>query len=426
MLITIILIAAVGGSVAYMFWIGPSQTADYIRIGICADLDMINGKAAYRGALLAVEQINAEGGVLGRNLTLVAEDDDSNTQPYDVAVATNALNRLIVVDKADYIIACSGGPLVLTYQDICYQHKKIIFTTYGALDNCTQRVLDDYGKYKYFFRTYPANQTAISMGSIGDVVTAGKYTGFTKIAFLFQDGSATRAMVSNLNHSLPSLGFEIVYINFFPLGTTDFTSYFAAIETSGAEILVPFMAGQEGAPFIEEWYDRQSPFVIWGTLTVAQDSDFWELSEGKCNYVSFSGLPVISGYPLTNKTLPTRQAFIQRWEEVPQDFAVATYDTVRFILSDAIRRAGSTETEAVIKALEMTDVETSMARHWIFTSSHDVMVGSGAPNNPAQDYMVMCIFQWQNGTQVPMRPEEIMKEAGATYKYPLWQGPWTK
>jgi hypothetical protein len=53
------------------------------------------------------------------------------------------------------------------------------------------------------------------------------------------------------------------------------------------------------------------------------------------------------------------------------------------------------------------------------------MVGSGAPNNPAEDYMVTLIFQWQNGTQVPVRPVQIMKEAGATYQYPPWQGPWS-
>ncbi len=424
--IALITIAAVAGSSAYFLWLRPASSTENIKIGICADLDMINGKAAYRGALLAIEQINARGGLLGRNLTLVAEDDDSNTQPYDVAVATNALNRLIAVDEADFIVACSGGTLVFTYQDICSEHKKILFTTLGVLDNYTQRVVEDYENYKYFFRTYPANQSAIALGSIGDAVTAGKYTGFTKIGFLFQDGPAARAMVSSLNSSLPNYGFEIVYINFFTLGTTDFTSYFSAIEASGAEILVPFIPFQEGIPFVKEWYDRQSPFVIWGTLTVAQDSDFWELSEGKCEYVSFYGLPVISGYPLTNKTLPTRQAYMQRWGEVPSDAAVATYDTIRFILPDAITRAGTTETEAVIKALETSDVETSMARHWVFTSSHDVLVGSSAPNNPAQDYMVMAIFQWQNGIQVPMRPEEIMKEAGATYKFPFWDGPWNK
>jgi branched-chain amino acid transport system substrate-binding protein len=156
---------------------------------------------------------------------------------------------------------------------------------------------------------------------------------------------------------------------------------------------------------------------------MAGDSNFWNLTEGKCESVSFPSSPVVAGYPLTTKTLPTREAFIQRWEavELPGIYA---YDTVRFILSDAILRAGTIETEAVIKALEKTNVETSSARHFVFTSSHDILVG-GTVNDPSSDYTVMCIFQWQNGTQVLVKPEAFMKESGATYKYPPWQGPWS-
>jgi hypothetical protein len=105
---------------------------------------------------------------------------------------------------------------------------------------------------------------------------------------------------------------------------------------------------------------------------------------------------------------------------------VAAYDGIRFILPDAIKRAGTTETEAVIKALEDTNIETSTARHFVFTSSHDIMVGSDQPNNPAEDFVVVCIFQWQpNRTVVPVKPTEIMKEAGATFLYPPWKGPWS-
>jgi hypothetical protein len=166
--------------------------------------------------------------------------------------------------------------------------------------------------------------------------------------------------------------------------------------------------------------------VVWGVITAAGDSNFWNVTEGKCETVSTSGSPVTAGYPFTNKTIPTRDAYLKKWGDIPGQTAIAAYDTLRFILPSAIERAGTTETEAVIKALETTNVETSMARHFAFTSSHDVMFGSGAPNNLAEDYMVTLIFQWQNGTRVPVRPEEIMNEAGATYTYPPWLGPWSE
>jgi branched-chain amino acid transport system substrate-binding protein len=424
-LIAIIIVAAVAGSLAYMFWAGPAQSTETIRIGICADLDNAYGKAIWRGAVLAAEQINAQGGVLGRNLTVIGEDDDSESS-MDIAVGINALTKLITVDKADYIISL-GGANLLAYQDVCCEHKKIFISIGVGIDDYSQRVLDNYEKYKYSFRPYPLNDTTISARMLGEVMAVGNYTGFTKVALLFDDFPMGKAIASGLSKSLPDHGLEVVYSALYPLGATDFTSYLAAIEASGAEILVPFIVMQGDIPFVKEWYDRQSPFVVWGVLGLTAGPDAWELTEGKCDTVSFAGLPAVAGYPLTNKTVPAREAYIQRWGEVPNAGAFAAYDTLRFILLDAIRRAGTTETEAVIKTLETTNVETTSARHFVFTSSHDVFV-SDNPNNPAEDYpdyFLLCIFQWQNGTQVPMHPEAIMKEAGATYQYPPWQGPWS-
>ena len=423
-LIAIIVVAAVGGSAGYVLWSASQPPLEDIRIGVCADLDMPGGKKIWQGAVLAAEQINAEGGVLGRNFTVVAEDDDSETAQGDTAVATNALTKLITVDKADYIIS---GTNTLVFQDICAEHKKILFGIANPSVEITQRVLDDYDRYKYFFRLYPPNSTTISVGLLRDISTLTNYTGFTKIALLFQDTPTNKGLAAGLNSSLPAFGLDIVYNGLFPGTTTDFASYFAAMEAAGAEMVCPSINGQAPAfSFVKEWYDRQSPFVVWGILTFAVGKPFYESTEGKCEFVSFYAAPALAGYPLTNKTLQTREAFAERWGfEVASGIAIAAYDGVRFILPDAIRRAGMTETEAVVKALELVDVETSMARHFVFTGSHDVMIGIARPNFSAADYMVSAVFQWQNGDQVPVSPRELMEEAGAAYKFPPWQGAWS-
>ena len=424
-LIAIIAVAAVGGSTAYYLLNGKTQGTANIRIGVCSDLDMTYGKSAWRGAVLAAEQVNAQGGILGRNLTVVAEDDDSETPPGDIAVATNALTKLITVDKADYVL--STALYVQVYQDICSQHQTIYFSGGSLSDNDTQRVLDNYSKYKYFFRP-GSNASSGIAGQCDCLRTLKNYTGFTKVALLVEDLPALFGqLAAGMKSLLPAYGFDVVYYNTFPPGTTDFTSYFAAIEASGAQILSPLVVSQSCYSLVKEYSDRQSPFVMWGYIGgMAGESDFWELTEGKCEYVSFDGYPITAGYPLTNKTVPTREAYMQRWGEIPDMTATAMYDVVRFILPDAIRRAGTTETEAVIKALETTNIETSTARRFVFTSSHDGYVGLAGPNIPSADYLLVCLFQWQaNSTQVPVYPKQIMEEAGATYQYPDWTGPWS-
>ena len=427
-LLVVIIAAAVCGGVALFLWGYSAPSGEAIRIGICADIDNTVGKGIWQAAVLAAEQVNSEGGVLGRNFTIVAEDDDDEMLPADTAVASNAMTKLITVDKADFVISNGiGNSVVIPHQDICSQHKKIMFGARGSLDNYTQRVLDNYDKYKYFFKFSPPNSSSVATGMLADILTIGNYTGFTKVAFLGQDSTTTKHILAGLNKSLPKFGFEIVYIGLVRVETLDFTSNFAAIEAVGAEIIVPLIVTQASVSFVKEWHDRESPCVVWGILSGHDQMDFWDLTEGKCEYTSAASYPAAIGYPLTNKTVPTRDAYLARWGTLPSMSAVAVYDGIRFILPDAIKRAGTIETEAVIKALEETDVETSSARHFVFTSSHDIMIGTGAPNSPEDDYLVIGYFQWQaNRTLVPVKPTEIMKESGAIYQYPPWNGPWNK
>jgi branched-chain amino acid transport system substrate-binding protein len=411
-LIAVIVVAAVGGA-AYVLLSGDEQPSETIKIGVCADLDSSAGKSILQEAVLAVEHVNAEGGVLDRVFEVVSEDDDSESVNMDFALATNAMTRLITVDKADYII--SFGTFISIYQELAFQHKKIIFGAYNAADELTQKVLDDYDRYKYYFRIGISNHTIVKEGVAEDVATIGEYTGFNKVAIVSHDlGLAGQGWLSEIVADLEEVAMDVVYTAIIPLDAVDFSSYFAQAEAAGVEIMhCPNIMPQSCAPFVREYYERQSPMVLIGSLTGAARSDFWELTEGKCEYVSAFAYPTGVSYPFTNKTLDFAEAYMDKWGE---EGVGPIYDTVRYILPDAIRRAGTFETDAVISALETIDVETSLARHFVFTSSHDVM-GS-------EDYRFIGMFQWQDGELVPVLPKEIMEEAGATYKVPPWPGPW--
>ncbi len=424
-LIAIIVVAAVAGSSAYVLWFAKPQSAQVIRIGISGDIDMTRGKATLQGATLAAEQINSHGGILGRNVVIVAQDTDDETSG-DAELVRNSLTRLITADKADFVITSTMGVgASYAFQDVCSEHKKIILSVSAPTDNLTMRVAGNYDRYKYYFRVGGLNSTAMSALMLDYSISVASLTGFKKVATLFQEGPTSTVMQSVLNKSLPKYGLEIVYPGHLPASVTDFTSYFAAIEEAGAEILIPGIVTQAGVPFVKEWHDRQSPVIVWGLLGLAQDSDFMELTEGKCDTVSFSGLPALAGYPLTNKSVATRDAIVNRWGQMPIGPAVSAYDIVRFILPDAVERAGTIETEAVIKALETTQVETSMARHFAFTANHDVLIELFGRDGKIPDHVVYCVFQWQNGKQVIMYPDQLRIEAGSVYKYPSWKGPWS-
>jgi branched-chain amino acid transport system substrate-binding protein len=418
-LIAVIIVTAVGGGAAYILLDGEQQSSETIKIGIIADIDNIGGKAVLQGAKLAAEQVNAEGGVLGRNFEIVAEDDDGESGDMDLAVATNAITRLITVDKADFIVSTYLG---MHYREIAFEHKKILFTIYDATEELAQGVLDNYDRYKYYFRTGAGNGTAAVEGVTESMVVCRNFTGFNKIAFIYWSG--VEDFVSSVTDVLEKQGFDVVLSEPVAFDTIDYSGCFARAEEAGAEIIYPLIFSSGGIPFVKEYSDRQSPMVMWGNIGIGSRNNFWEITEGKCECTTNNGYPVVVGYPLTSKTVATRDAYVERWGEEISGNAAAAYDTIRFILADAIERAGTIETEAVIKALEETDIETSLARRFVFTSSHDMLVGREGPNRLSEDYYFVAMFQWQDGVQVPVYPIELMEEAGAIYTFPDWSGPW--
>ena len=427
LVVTIIIAATVLGA-AYVLLSTPSKNED-IRIGICADLDSVGGLNLLRGATLAVEQINAEGGFLGRNLTIVSEDDDSEAPQGDIAVASNALTKLITVDKADFIIATGMPWSTLVYQDICSEHKRILFATSDPSVQSTQRVADNYEKYKYYFRYgWLTNTTSANSGDVQSIVTLGKATGLTKVGYLIPDaGTIRNQTIPYMESQLPNHGLEVVYRGLYPLTTTDFASYFAKAEEAKTEILYAVINSVSKSPtFVSEWHERQSPMLLCGNILGAADISFWNLTQGRAEFVFTRSNAVSLGYPLTSKVVPAKEAYLKRWGVLMLGYSASAYDIVRFILSDAVKRAGTMETDAVIKALEKTSVETTLARRFSFTSDHDMLVEEAGMTSLVDSSMLYIVMQWQNGTQVPVFPEALRIEADGTIKLPPWQGPWSK
>jgi branched-chain amino acid transport system substrate-binding protein len=416
-LIAVIAVAALGGA-AYVWLSGESQSSDSIKIGVLCDLDG-SEKETFQGVKLAAEQINAEGGILGRQVEVIGEDHDGGVDPI---LTTTALNKLITNHKVDFLI---GGTVTtgLTVQEIIAQHKKIFISVTSIPEMCEQQVLDDYDKYKYYFAV-GFNESSVFPAMTNSIVGLRQNTGFNKIGYIGIDGDWINSMMDELDASFLENGFETVYRRTYPPDTMDFSSYFAAAEAAGVEVMITMIHLSEGIPFVKEWYDRQSPiFLFGGYNAMASSPDSYEWTDGKCEDTCITTSPIGAGYPFTSKTLPTLEAYIERWGETPT--TATGYEILRFILADAIERAGTIETEAVIKALEETSVETANARNFVFTPSHGVMRGTD-PNDPEADFPISLTFQWQNGKLVPVDPTKIMEEAGATITFPDWPGPWDR
>lgn len=423
-LISIIIFAAVTGTAAYVLWSWQGSSSDTIKVGLLADLYGQWGNHFFQGAVLAAEQINAAGGVLGKKIEVIAEDMMSGNS-INIAEVSSATARLLHYHDVDFIIAQMGGDdICYTIQDMIVEDKTIVLAASGDSDGLTQRVLDDYDRYKYFFRTF-LNTSSLTQNILAGLLLCREITGFNRIGYLGEDKAAAQNLMNEFDSCLPENGFELVYQGRYFSDILDCTSYFAAAEAAGTEILVVLSMKSEGVFIVKEYHERQSPMLLIGAMLRAgiNTIDGWEISEGKCNYVSMFTFPTGVDYSWTSKTLPVKDAYFNRWNEPMENSAVTTYNPL-LILADAIERAGTIETDAVIAALERTSIETMDSRDFVFTSSHDAMMGDW--NDPESDHLIRIQFQWQNGQLVPVFPKWVRDEVNATYIFPDWPGPWSK
>ena len=105
-LAAIIVVAAVAGAAAYYLWTSNAGASNTIKIGVLTDLEVVGN---WHAAILAAEQINAEGGIVGRQVEIIGEDIDSQIQ--DTVTYTNALERLLAYHKVDFIIGDTTNEL---------------------------------------------------------------------------------------------------------------------------------------------------------------------------------------------------------------------------------------------------------------------------------------------------------------------------
>jgi ABC-type branched-subunit amino acid transport system substrate-binding protein len=169
-----------GMTIAALLLLGPltAQTQQPIKIGVVAGLEIANGRDTLRGAQLAVEEINAAGGVLGRKIELVVGDMKTEG---DGELARRVYQD--VASKVDAVVGFFRSEAVLAVlPDIPRMKKPLLIT--GATSLATDQVPTNYDNYKYVFR--PMLNTFSLVGDTlrfaGDYVTASSRGGSCPIA----------------------------------------------------------------------------------------------------------------------------------------------------------------------------------------------------------------------------------------------------
>jgi len=369
--------------------------ADPIKIGVIAENSTISGIPIPNAAQIAVEEINAAGGINGRMLEVVAYDDHNSA-----ADAVRAFQRLASEDKVVAVIASYTSEVALALEPWSGRLKLPFITPGAASDELGKRIHADYDKLKYSFHGYLASAfLAQSVCDAAKDLLVDKL--HMKTAAIFSEDAAwTTPLDAGYEACLPKIGLTVVdHVRFNP-DTTDFTPIFNRIEAKKPDVLITGIAHAGVQPTVQ-WATQQVPFPMFGISSQATSSTFWKDTNGKTEGVMLQ-LAATDTVATTSKTIPFALKYTARYGITPAYTGYTTYDEV-YIIADAIRRAGSTDPDKMVEAMEATDYQGTVGRMRFF--------GKDDPFTHALRYgpddISGLFVQWQNGKQVPVWPKTV-------------------
>ena len=156
------------------------------------------------------------------------------------------------------------------------------------------------------------------------------------------------------------------------------------------------------------------PAAAIGFVGPTEDPVMWKQTGGKVAYlVEFAGEGgTLPGQEITPLTKPFFNAFKKRYNDEPRGTGNVPSYTVLYMLKDAIERAGTLDVDALVTAIEQTDMTTIGGRLKFDKANHQAIYGT----KPKETLMAQ-LLQWQDGKRVCIWPSEI---ASGTYKLPPW------
>jgi branched-chain amino acid transport system substrate-binding protein len=373
---------------------GPAFAADTtpIKIGVIAEESALLGKSISDGAKLAVEDINAKGGVNGRKLELVVYDDHSSA-----AEAVRAYQRAVQEDHVSAVVATFISEVYLALEPWSARLHVPTITAAAASNLITKQVHDNYDRFKYVFEGWlPSPIIAQAVCDSSRDILVGMLHMKTA-AIMSEDADWTTPLDAAQAECLPEAGLKVVdHVRFNP-DTTDFTPIFNGIEATHPDVIITGIAHVGVQPTVQ-WHDQHVPIPMAGNSGQATNPTFWQQTNGATNGV-INETGTVPGIALTPLTLPVAAEFEKATGRFPAFTGFTAYDDVR-VIAGAMQRAGSTDPDKVVAEMEKTDMVGTLG-HFAFYGRGDTFTHA---MRYGPDYVTGVFMQWQNGKQVCIWP----------------------
>lgn len=310
--------------------------AEDIKLGSLLDISGsfdIYGKPMNMATDLAIEQINAAGGLIGRKVKKIGYDTQSK-----IALYTKFAQELVRVDHVDVV---HGGILSASREAIRpYLHRENVLYFYNVLYEggvCDRNIVCD--------GVTPAQQIEVLIPYV--MKRWGK-----KAYILAADYNYGQITAKWLQYYLRKNGGEAVAVEFFPLDVSDFNSAISKIQVAKPDFIISALVGGAHMSFYRQWaaagMNQKIPMAS-TTMGVGNEHKVLTPKEGNGIVVAYNYAPTLD--------IPSNEAFLAAWKkkygsiELIHEIAVSQYQGIK-LWAAAVERAKSVKHAPMVKAIE--------------------------------------------------------------------------
>jgi len=311
------------------------------------------GEQIARGFDLAVEQINAAGGVSGRKLQLLYRDDSTNPE-----IGLAAVRQLVENEHVSIVLGAASSAVTLRLAPYCERHRVVLISPSASAPQLTEAG-------EYIFRTYPSD--VLEGASMADFA---RDLGLDRVAVLAVDndygGSLARAFTERIGASGGSLVASLTFPEGDKSAIGDAVAALAALAPRGVYIPAYVSDLATALKLLRE--TRLRPIVL-GTSVAAP-----ELIRTAGPAAENLVFPM-SDFDATADSAAVRSfaaAFAARYAAEPDVYAAHAYDTVR-VLAAAVTLAGSWDADEIRDALLRIDNYEGVTGRLAFDRNGDVV-----------------------------------------------------
>jgi branched-chain amino acid transport system substrate-binding protein len=405
MVVAVLAVAAVG-----MLPVPNGHAGEPIVIGVPTSTGFLEGKEALKAVNLAVEEINAKGGVTvsGTKRPFAVESMDIRDAAPGVPVpeALLGLEKIILEKKpAALLVGPFRSEALMAGMDIIAKYKVPLLGTIAMSPASEAKIKAEPEKYKYVFRTC-LNAKYLVKYLAGTMAFVNQQYGFNKVYILNQDvdwARKTAEIISDVYFG--KAGWEIVGHEAYPTGTSDFSSALMKARAAGAQVILPIFDMPQSGILVKQWNTMKVPALMAGFISPLAGPGAWKIFDQKiggainCNFEM--------GSAIASSKVPQSKAFAEAYEKkwgVPIEAGHGispAYESV-YLLAEAIERAGSVDADAIVAELEKTDRAGVMGRIK-FDDGHQVIY-----DMDPQTSAVAAVFQWNDdGSRTIVFPTAI-------------------